>query len=555
MSRKRNIEWSEIRVIDMELYGRSVIWTDKPEITEENVIDVLIKAMPVHLKNRAETDFLIKYEKGYQPLQRKAAKSYRPDIDFQSVDNVAAEVTEFNTSYRWGNPVTLIQRGEVDAGIGEDETVDVALLNECYDAQDINSKNQELGRYVEICGVGYTYVDLNKDYEDGESYFTVNVLDPRYAFVIRSSYYADHRTMVGVTYREDDNGLRHYTAITKRQRFEIEEFKILNGNSDGERGQRFGDRSGEMNPWGVIPVIEYIRSYDRMGCFERHIPEMDALNLLISDTLNQVDQQTQAVWHTNDVDFPVKEVEVTNEDGTVTTEEVEVKPASGDWLETFTTPDGKQPFIRPLTMEYDYGGILQTVMNKRSLILQKCGVPERNSANGGSTGVAMSDATGWSAAESSANKQQLIIESAKMQEVRVVLKVIQKSTDVPSDSPLLKLKARDIRPNVKRNRSFDLITKSNALATLLSHGVNGLHAFKTVNLFEDNTQVWADSEEMITKYQKKLFEEQKTESNGTKNEAEKIPDRTASDISDQRNESPVIDGTQRINYSEKNRKG
>ena len=214
----------------MELYGRNVIWTDKPEITEENIIEILIKAMPIHLKNRGEIDFLIKYEKGLQPLQRKSAKTYRPDIDFQSVDNVAAEVTEFNTSYRWGNPITLIQRGEVDAGDGKDETVDVALLNECYDAQDIQSKNQELGRFVEICGVGHTYVDLNKEYEDGESYFTVNVLDPRYAFVIRSSYYADHRPMVGVTYREDDNGLRHYTAITKRQRFEIEEFKILNGN-------------------------------------------------------------------------------------------------------------------------------------------------------------------------------------------------------------------------------------------------------------------------------------------------------------------------------------
>ena len=538
----------------MELYGRNVIWTDKPEITEENIIEILIKAMPIHLKNRGEIDFLIKYEKGLQPLQRKSAKTYRPDIDFQSVDNVAAEVTEFNTSYRWGNPITFIQRGEVDAGDGRNETVDVALLNECYDSQDIQSKNQELGRYVEICGVGYTYVDLNKEYEDGESYFTVNVLDPRYAFVIRSSYYADHRPMVGVAYREDENGLRHYTAITRRQRFEIEEYKILNGELKGSTGKRFGDRSGEMNPWGVIPIIEYIRSYDRMGCFERQIPEMDALNLLISDTLNQVDQQTQAVWHTNDVDFPVEEVEVTNEDGTVTTKEVDVKPASGEWLETFTTPDGKQPFIRPLTMEYDYSGILQTVMNKRSLILQKCGVPERNSANGGSTGVAMSDATGWSAAESSANKQQLIVESAKMQEVRVVLKILQKSTDVPADSPLLKLKARDIRPNVKRNRSFDLITKSNALATLLSHGVNGLHVFKTVNLFEDNTQVWADSEEMITKYQKKLFEEQKTESN-SKNEAEKIPDRTASDISDQKDESPVVDGNYQINYSLKNRKG
>ena len=536
------------------MYGRNIIWTDRPEITEENIIDVLVKAMPSHLKNRVDIDYLIKYEKGYQPLQRKEPKAYRPNIDWESVDNVAAECTEFNTSYRWGNPITFIQRGEVDAGDGRNETIDVALLNECYDSQDIQSKNQELGRYVEICGVGYTYVDINKEYEDGESYFTVDVLDPRYAFIIRSSYYQDHRPMVGVTYRVDDDGLHHYTAITKRQRFEIEEYKILNGENKGGTDYSFGNRSGEMNPWGMIPIIEYIRSYDRMGCFERQIPEMDALNLLISSTLDQVDQQTQAVWHTNDVDFPTEQIEVTNDDGTTTTQEVVRKPESGDWLETFTTPDGKQPFIRPLVMEYDYSGILQTVMNKRSLILQKCGVPERNSANGGSTGVAMSDATGWSAAESSANKQQLIVESAKMQEVKVVLRILKKSTDVPADSPLLKLKARDIRPNVKRNRSFDLITKSNALATLLSHGVNGLHAFKTVNLFEDNTQVWADSEEMITKYQKKLFEEQKTESNGTKNEAEKIPDRTASDISDQKDESPVVDGINQINYSAKNRK-
>jgi SPP1 family phage portal protein len=538
----------------MEMYGRSIVWTDVPEVTSENIIDVLTKAFPVHLKNFRDIKFLDEYEKGKQPLQRKEPKSYRPDIDFETVDNVAAEATEFNTSYRWGNPITLIQRGEIDAGEGKNESPDVALLNECYDAEDINSKNQELGRWVEICGVGYTFVDINSEYEDGDSYFTVDILDPKYAFLIRSNYYVDHRPMVGVSFRIDDNGLRHITAFTKYQRFEIEESKIINGKSVDNSEMHHGNRSGETNPLGIIPIVEYIRSYDRTGCFERQIAEMDALNLLESNVLNQVDQQTQVVWHTNDVDFPVEEVEVQNEDGTTTVEERVVKPESNDWLQTYTTPDGKQPFIRPLAMEYNYQGILENIMSKRSLILQKCGVPERNSANGGSTGVAMSDATGWSAAESSANKQQLITESAKMQEVKVVLRAIKKSADVPADSPLLNLKYRDIRPNVKRNRSFDLITKSNALATLLSHGVNGLHAFKTVNLFEDNTQVWVDSEEMITKYQKKLFEEEKQESSG-KNEAEKIPDRTASDISDQKDESPVVDGNNQINYSEKNRKG
>ena len=540
-------------VMAMDLYGRSIIWTDVPEVTSENIIDVLTKAFPTHLKNMREIKFLDEYERGNQPLQRKEPKSYRPSIDWESVDNVSAEAVEFNTSYRWGNPITLIQRGEVDAGGGKNESPDVALLNECYDAQDINSKNQELGRWVEVCGTGYTFVDINSEYEDGDSYFTVDVLNPQYAFLVRSSYYVDHRPIVGVSFRIDDNGLRHITAFTKTMRFEIEESKIINGKSGDNSEFHHGNRSGEVNPLGIIPIVEYIRSYDRTGCFERQIKEMDALNLLISDTLNQVDQQTQTVWHTNDVDFPVEEVEVEQADGTKVKEERVVKPSSNDWLQTYTTPDGKQPFIRPLTMEYNYQGILENILSKRSLILQKCGVPERNSANGGSTGVAMSDATGWSAAEASANKQQLIVEAAKMQEVKVVLRVLKKSPDVPADSPLLKLKYRDIRPNVKRNRSFDLITKSNALATLLSHGVYGLHAFKTVNLFEDNTQVWVDSEPMITKYQKKLFEEQKSEPS-EQNEAEKIPDRTASDISDQKDESPVVDGTNRINYSEKNRK-
>lgn len=533
----------------MRTYGRKIIWTDVPEVTNENIIDILIRAFAVHSVNYDDIDYLDRFEKGEQPLQRKTDKTYRPDIDFQSVDNVAAEAIEFLTSYHWGNPITLIQRGEIDAG-GKNESLDIALLNECYDSQNINSKNQDLGRWVEVCGVGYTYVDINTDYEDGDSYFTVDVLDPRFTFLVRSSYYTDHRPMIGVTFRLDDNGLRHITAFTKEQRFEIDEFRIKNGK---ETRMMNGNRSGEVNPLGIIPIIEYIRSYDRMGAFERQIDEMNALNLLVSDTLNQVDQQTQAVWHTNDVDFPEEEVTSTDDQGNQTTEIVPVKPESGDWLQTYTSPDGRQPFIKPLVMEYDYSGILENVLSKRALILQKCGVPERNSANGGSTGVAMSDATGWSAAESSANKQQMIVEASKMQEVRVVLKAIQKSADVPADSPLLKLKARDIRPNVKRNRSFDLITKSNALATLLSHGVNGLHAFKTVNLFEDNTQVWVDSEEMITMYQEKLFAQQQSESG--ENEAEKIPDRIASDLSDQVDESPIVDGTDRINYSAKNRKG
>ena len=70
------------------------------------------------------------------------------------------------------------------------------------------------------------------------------------------------------------------------------------------------------------------------------------------------------------------------------------------------------PFVKPLTIGYDYGGMLNNVISKRQLILQKCNVPQRNDNSGGSTGVAMSDATGWTQAEVEATKIQGLQEDA-----------------------------------------------------------------------------------------------------------------------------------------------
>ena len=70
------------------------------------------KLLPIHQKNADRIKFLNEYEKGNQPIIRKNPKKYRPDIDCQCVDNVANEVTDFKTAFHWGNPITLVQRGE-----------------------------------------------------------------------------------------------------------------------------------------------------------------------------------------------------------------------------------------------------------------------------------------------------------------------------------------------------------------------------------------------------------------------------------------------------------
>lgn len=503
-------------------YGRTVIYTDKPVITWENIEEIMRSAMPIHEANSRAVQALIDYESGEQPLTRK--KKYRPDIDCQCVDNVANEITDFKLSFNWGNPITLVMRKKPDNG--SDAMSDaVTFLNDCYEYENYKAKQQELARHVEISGVGYTYVDINTAYEEGESPFTVDVMDPRCTFVVRSSYYPDKRVMLGVTYYCDSSGSKQFTCFTKDARYEL--------NSDFSHKER----SGEKNPIGMVPITEWIRSYDRMGCFERQISEMNNLNLLVSDFTNDVEQNTQAIWHSNDVEFPKRVVE--KEDGT-TVEEV-VRPKDNDWLQTYTSPDGKTPAIKPLYIDYDYTGMLNNIITRRALILQKCNVPSRNDNSGGSTGIAMSDATGWTQAEVEATRQDQIKDGCKINEIKIALRAAAKCPGLDFNNPLRKLKASDVKVSIKRQKTYEMTTKINAYATGVSHGIYFEDMLNAINLFDDPQQVAENSRETTNKYLQSIFNN-KNEAVGGAGEQAPNADRIDQDKSDQINNSPKIDG-------------
>lgn len=467
--------------------GRRVIYTAESTITRENLIDVLTAAKSIHTMNVSDIKYLLRYEKGDQPLNR--VKKVRPDIDIVDIDNIANQITEFKLGYDWGYPISLVQRGAQN-NVDSDA---VTLLNDYYELAGNRGKQQELARYVEITGVGYTYVDINSDYEEGDSPFTLDVLNPEFTFVVRSTYYTDNRIIMAVAFSDtDENGDTIYTCFTKDRRYVV---------------SNLNDVKEYLNYLGVIPIIEWIRAYDRMGCFERQIPEMDALNLLNSDFLNDVDQNTQAIWHVNDVEFAKEEV--TNEDGTVTTRVK--RPENGQWLQTFSNANGSKPSITPLTVDYNYSGVLNNIVTKRQTILQKCDVPQRNDNSGGSTGIAMSDASGWSAAEASASKKENIQDLCKCAELRVVFRAIAKNTKLAADNPIKALTLADIKPYIKRQKSYEMTVKTNAFATMVAHGINGLDALQSINFFDDPSQVWERSKESIEQYQQKTFGEEPVE--------------------------------------------
>lgn len=465
--------------------GRRNLFVDQKTVDENNVIQIIEAVRADFDVNRNDCDKLLVIESGKMPLKR--VKTVRPEIDVQTVDNIANQVTQFKIGFVWSNVINFVSRGAKDSG-SDDENEGIALLNECYAAENIGMKQRRLGYFVEITGIGYTFVDIKGDWVDGDSYFELETLDPRYAFVVRSSLYSDHRIILGVSFREDNQGNIYYTAFSKDYRYDITNGKV---------------QSKMINPLRMVPIIEWERADDRMGVFEREIPEIERLNLILSDVANDIESECQLIWHASDCEFPKKKDEKGQE-----TDEID-RPKSGEWIITESTKDGKTPFIKPLTTNYDYAGLLNNYTTARTLILERTYTPQRNDNSGGSTGVATADATGWNAAEQVANAQQLLMESSKMQELRVVLEAIKRSNKLIEDSPLRKLRYMDCQPRVIRQKTYELSVKSTALSALLSHGVYGLHALNTVGLFSDVSQVWEDSRELIEQYQQKTFGEEK----------------------------------------------
>lgn len=508
----------------MTVSGRILITTDVENITSENVISVIQKALSKHQTNAAEIQELLDFEEGEQPQPRE--KKYRPEIDINVIDNIANEIVEFKLGYNFGYPITFKMRNSTDGMIDA-----IQEWNDQYFLSDADSNNIELARYLEIGGICCTYIDINTEWEEGEPYYIRTVLNPRTSFVIYSSYYYDKRPMLGVTYRKDSDGIIHYTAFSKTDRYEIKNWKIINDDT-GEINEYWSheERSGEKNPLNIIPIVEYFRSYDRMGCFERQIPELENINLLLSDFSNDVDQNTQVVWWANDCEFDTEEI--TDEEGNVT--EVVRHPQSNDWLQTFTTRDGKIPKVQPLTVTYDYAGILNSIITQRALVLQKCNVPQRNDNSGGSTGIAMSDATGWSAAETAAAKEEMVIAKSIRREIKVICAAIRESR-CPEDSPLRKINSALLEPSIKRQKSYELSVKTSAIATLLQQGFVLEDVLDAVTLFSDPAQVIERSGESVKdKQNAKDSSEEIKEDEDVKFGAE--------DPANQISNSPLIDG-------------
>lgn len=483
----------------IEYRGRIKIYTDVKEITKGNVINVLTAAMIKHEQNRTQIRNLINFEKGDQPLVRE--KKVRRDIDIKSISNLAHQITEFWLGYFWGNHMAFVQKSDKHpkGSNPTDSDSAITLLNEMYDAEDMESKDQLLAYYLEVCGVCCQLIDIKRNPDDEDAVFDLVTLNPLYSFVVYSSD-AYERPMMGVSYSEDENGSKIFTCITNKVIYEIRDMvEIINGAKSCEGKKITDGKDGiQKNPFGRVNIIEFERSTDRTGVFERQLDELNALNILESDLCNDVAQTTQANWWGNDIELD------SDENGKPK------GPQAGQWILTRTNGNGNQPNIKGLVLDYDYAGVLANIQAKHDGILERTFTPKQTEQSGGSTTGATSLSSGWTATEAVACKQAAIIKRGFKERNSLALIAIKKSHNTDPESPLLKLKNSDIEIRPIRQKSYDMATKINSLATMVQNFVHPRVAMEAIDFFPNLAEAVEDSVPKMLEYQKVLLESKKS---------------------------------------------
>lgn len=454
------------------LIGRRVIMTDEKEITAENVVSVLQKAMIIHGANRSEIQYLWDYYRGKQPILNRE-KEVRPEICNKIVENRANEIVSFKSGYLMGEPLQYVGRGT-----NENITDDINLLNEYVFAEEKATKDKELADWFHICGTAFRMVLPDEEGEQDESPFEIYTLDPRESFVVYSKALG-HKPMMGVHYVTDEKGNEIYSCYTKNKYFEVHMESVVK-----EMGHILGD----------IPIVEYPLNMARLGAFELVLPLLDAINLTNSNRLDGIEQFIQALMVFYNIDISAPDYEELRRQGALKVSDADPQmKAKVEYLINNMSQAETQ------TLKDD---MYQTV-------LEICGMPNRNGGTSTSdTGSAVIMRDGWSAAEARAKDSELMFKKSERRLLKMVLNVCRAMG-------ALNLKVSNIEIRFTRRNYENITQKAQVLDLMLKNEkIHPQLAFAHSGMFVDPELAYTMSDERYQDLLKKA--EQMEEKNETR---------------------------------------
>lgn len=441
-----------------ELFGRSQIFCTVDELNEDNIIYEVNSALSIHIKNLMEMEYLYWYRRGIQPILNRR-KEVRPEILNKVQENHADEICTFKNGYFLTKPCFYISRSEDD-----EITEKVKELNEYLYRSGKQDADNALVDWFHTVGRATLYVTPNADRKVP---LLAYCIDPRSAFVAYSlkpgnePVLAVNMVMVG-------EGQIKIDAYTKDKVYRI------SGQSTGKFmtndptfiATAINVDSVEPNVLGEIPIIEYQYNSVWMGAFEAALPLLDAINTVMSNRIDGVEQfiQSLAIAVNCDLDEDVTANDI-RKAGMIVLKSIGENKADFKILSEQLNQSETQVLV-----DYLYNQVLNI-----------CGMPKTESGwrgGGSTTGVAELARNGWYQADTYArNTEDLFIKANKKFD-KIFLKVLRSKN-------ILDLDESDIKLQIARNETANIQSKAQAMHTLLGAGLAPELAFAKSGVSND----------------------------------------------------------------------
>lgn len=458
-------------------FGRRIIYTNKKQITANNIIDELNKALVIHNQNAREIEYLDRYYRGDQPiLYRK--KVNRPEVNNKIVLNLAYELVERKTAEICAEPIQYVLRGTDD-----EKSKQITELNITMDSESKQEVDIDICRWRSICGTAYRFIgnDSGSDELLDESDFALFSENPVYTFV---AYFSNGRPAFSCQIREGENGETIYFCYTNSEWFEITDGKILRSGKNGN---------------GAIPVIEYPNNARRISDIEITIPITDSINTLNSDRINGIEQFICSIMKF--VNCQVDE------------EQFKKMLSLGALVVKSNNGSENKADVDMLSQELNQteGQVVFNDLFEKFLSIQ--GLANRQGNTGGDTQGAVNLRNGhYDAGLRTAINEPILKKSERMS-----LKIILNRLRINRNFTLL---PSDIEIHINHNKLDNMLVKAEVLKMLLDSGVYYKRAIKTVDMFSDPEQVAVESKKrMEILYPEEIKEEITDKKVGVNNES------------------------------------
>lgn len=418
--------------------GRKLIIVDK-EINPSTIRDVIALAWTTHQRNVTDINQLIELYCGTQNKQNSIDGKYISNLQENLVVNRNYSAVRTIVGYTYSQGAQITQRKGKNLK-------DIEKLIDVMSYENSDTIDGESGNFASICGMAYfgTFptMELYSDYMPDYPIVPI-ALDPRTTFVVCSPELGNPVKLSVTYYSSKEKRKTVFYCYTDDETYVLE----CDGENTFNNSARIIDN--DVNPIGLNPIQLIKNNQFMQGDFELALDVSEALNLLATDSIVDVDNVIKSL-------LVIMNAEL---DGT------EAEKARKNRIIQLMGQPGMNVDAKFIYQQLDSNGMQNLREYFEEAYKEIVGIPDRKtrSGGGGDTGDAVKLRDGWADIEIVARTKEKYFKLAKKKQLAVAIKILRLLNLVSKE-----FKLEDVDIKLPRNKNDNIQTKAQSFSTLMA---------------------------------------------------------------------------------------